>query len=81
MSNIKLLPTKMGDKTPALETIDALRKAIEDGTIVGFVCVGIAKDDNTLMWASNIGNKTQLQFIGATAHLYHAVEHGQANEV
>lgn len=37
-------------RTSLLEVLDAMRKAIEDGTIVGFSAMGMTEDDTPYVW-------------------------------
>lgn len=65
---------KVVDKTDALETLDSLRSAVEDGSIVAFCCVGIEPDDGTRMWTATTARKSCLQMVGAIHHLLHCYE-------
>jgi hypothetical protein len=63
------------DKTPnkqvALEVIESLRLAIENGEIVAFAAVGIEEDDCTRMWSSSTRPVTRLRMMGAMYNLLH----------
>lgn len=73
---MKVVPSIGVDRAAILRNLDDLRKAIETGEIVAFIAVGIAQNDDTKAWTGNAGHKTQLQFIGASAHLHHSILHG-----
>ena len=68
---MKAIPLPVVDKTAALEVLDTLRKAVEDGEIVAFCAVGIEPDDCTRMWSSSVKPVTRLRMIGALTNLMH----------
>ena len=65
---------KVVDKSDALEVLDSLRAAIEDGQIKAFACVGIEPDNCTRMWSSSTEPTSRLEMIGAMYHMLHCYE-------
>lgn len=64
------------NKKDALEVLESLKKAIEDGEIIAFGCVGISEDDNTSLWSSSVKPVSRLRMIGAMNHMLHSYEDG-----
>lgn len=54
-----------------LETIDALRKAVENGEIKAFCAVGIQPDHQLLLWTARSAPTTHLEMLGACSRLLH----------
>jgi hypothetical protein len=69
MSNIRSLPLPCASKETALEIVESLRKAIEEGEIIGFSAVGIEPDDCTRMWSATTKPVSRLRMMGAMYHL------------
>lgn len=76
VSNILSLVRGEPSKESALRVLDALRASIESGEVKAFAVVGIAPDDETLMWTAQVHKTTRLQMLGAMHHLLHRYECG-----
>lgn len=64
------------DKRMLLETLDSLREAVEDGSVIGFAAVGIEASDVTRCWKCAPG-VTNLRMIGAVSSLQFGILEGQ----
>jgi hypothetical protein len=70
--NVVELPTAEYKQT-ALEVIDSLKEAVEEGRVVAFTCVGISDDDSTFMYQASVKRFTKLRMMGAVSRLEKAV--------
>lgn len=60
-------------KAECLEAVDALRKQIDDGTIVAFAAVGIQASDVVSSFMGSSRPVSRLRMIGACSRLHHYV--------
>lgn len=58
-------------KIDMLEVLELMKRAIEEGEIVSFIAVGIAPNDETLMWIGSQKRVTRLRMMGAISNLQH----------
>lgn len=74
---MKIVELPITSKKEALECLDGLRKAIESGEVCMFVAVGVADNDETLLYQATTKNVTRLRLIGAAANLWHHIMHDE----
>lgn len=58
-------------KEDMLEILELMKKSVTEGEIISFISVGIAPNDETLIWIGSQKRVTRLRMMGAISNLQH----------